>query len=97
MKNETPTVSHFQICDVALRNVITIHFLLPSSQGQAKRFDLEATAKIVRLNDPQIAPDGKSIVVVVAHANYEENRWENDLTLVDVATSAQRVFTSGTV
>ncbi|MDX2029688.1 MAG: S9 family peptidase [Blastocatellia bacterium] len=66
-----------------------------SAQASAKRFDLEVAAKIVRLSDPQIAPDGKSIVVVVSRANYEENRWEGELTLVDVATSAQRVLTSG--
>jgi len=37
-----------------------------------------------------LTPDGKSIVVVVARANYEDNRWENELTLVDVARSKLR-------
>ncbi|MBL8208495.1 MAG: S9 family peptidase, partial [Blastocatellia bacterium] len=32
---------------------------------------------------------------VVAHANYEDNRWENELVLVDVATGVQRALTSG--
>lgn len=67
----------------------------PTGFSQAKRFDLEAAARLVRLSDPNIAPDGKSIVVVVARANYEDNRWENELVLVDVASSAQRVLTSG--
>src|SRR5262249_59704754 len=58
-------------------------------------FDLDAAAKLVRLSDPQITPDGKSIVTVVARANYEDNRWENELTLVDVATGARRALTSG--
>ncbi|MFN7928804.1 MAG: S9 family peptidase [Blastocatellia bacterium] len=69
--------------------------LAPAVLAQAKRFDLDASAKLVRLSDPNIAPDGKSVVVVVARANYEENRWENELTLVDVATGAQRALTSG--
>ncbi|HEV2664047.1 MAG TPA: hypothetical protein VG324_04010 [Blastocatellia bacterium] len=63
--------------------------------SQAKRFDLDSAAKLARLSDPQITPDGKSIVVVVARANYEDNRWENELTLVDVATGAPRALTSG--
>ncbi|MBL8208700.1 MAG: hypothetical protein JNM09_31000, partial [Blastocatellia bacterium] len=29
--------------------------------AQAKRFDIEAAAKLVRLSDPNITPDGKSI------------------------------------
>ena len=68
---------------------------IASSQAQIKRFDLEAAAKNVRLSDPNIAPDGKSVVLVVARANFEDNRWENELVLVDVASSAQRVLTSG--
>lgn len=67
----------------------------PLATAQTKRFDLDASSKLVRLSDPNIAPDGKSIVVVVARANYEDNRWENELVLVDVASSAQRVLTSG--
>jgi len=63
--------------------------------SQAKRFDLDSAAKLVRLSDPQITPDGRSIVVVMARANYEDNRWENELTMVDVATGAQRALTSG--
>ena len=68
---------------------------IASSQAQTKRFDLEAAAKNVRLSDPNIAPDGRSIVVVVSRANFEENRWENELVLVDVGSSAQRILTSG--
>jgi dipeptidyl aminopeptidase/acylaminoacyl peptidase len=60
---------------------------------QPKRFDLDYAAKIVRLSDPQISPDGKAIVIVVARANYKDNRWENALVLIEVATGAQRVLT----
>src|ERR1041385_229494 len=66
-----------------------------TASAQTKSFDLDAAAKMVRLSDPNIAPDGKSIVVVVARANYEENRWENELTLIDIASGAQRALTSG--
>lgn len=59
----------------------------------AARFAIEHIGQIVRLTDPQIAPDGKSIALVVSRTNYEENRYDPDLILIDVATRAQRVLT----
>jgi uncharacterized protein (DUF885 family)/dipeptidyl aminopeptidase/acylaminoacyl peptidase len=58
-----------------------------------KRFDLDSTARLVRLSDPQISPDGKSIAIVVSRANYQDNRWESELALVEIATGTQRVLT----
>ena len=58
-----------------------------------KRFGLEHSGSIVQLSDPQIAPDGRSIVVVVSRANFDENRYDVELMLVDVATRAHKVLT----
>ena len=39
--------------------------------GQAqRRMQLDDLGRIVRVSDPQIAPDGKSIVIVVSRANH---------------------------
>jgi dipeptidyl aminopeptidase/acylaminoacyl peptidase len=59
----------------------------------AARFSPEHAGRIIRLADPQISPDGKSIAVVVSRANFEENRYDPDLVLIDVATHFQRVLT----
>ncbi len=59
----------------------------------AARFGIENIGRIVRLSDPQIAPNGKSITVVVSHANYDEDRYDAELVMIDVATHAQRVLT----
>jgi dipeptidyl aminopeptidase/acylaminoacyl peptidase len=59
----------------------------------AARFSIEHVGKIVRLADPQIAPDGKSIALVVSRTNFDENRYDPQLVLVDVATRGQRVLT----
>jgi len=59
----------------------------------AARFGIEHIGRIVRLNDPQISPDGKSIAVVVSRTNHEEDRYDPQLVLIDVATHAQRVLT----
>lgn len=51
--------------------------------------------KIVRIGDPQLSPDGKSVLSVIARANLKDNRWDADLTLIDVATKVSRVLTRG--
>lgn len=70
--------------------------LLPGPvQAAAGRFDLEALAKMTRVSDPQISPDGRSIVVIVSRPNYDDNRNDSELVLIDVATGAQRILTRG--
>src|SRR5260370_5197821 len=59
----------------------------------AARFDLSTPGKIVRVGDPQISLDGKSVVISVSRANFTDNRWEAQLVLVDIATKAQRILT----
>src|SRR5262245_62557807 len=61
--------------------------------AQTRRMELDDLGRLVRVSDPQIAPDGKSIVIVVARANYDENRYDADLVLVDVASGSQGALT----
>src|SRR5262245_9903380 len=60
---------------------------------QPRRMQLDDLGRIVRVSDPQIAPDGKSIIVVVSRADYDENRYDADLVMVDVESGNQRVLT----
>src|SRR5258708_4143283 len=64
-----------------------------AAAAQSRRMDLDDLGRVVRVSDPQIAPDLTSIVVVVSRANYDDNRHDADLVMVDVATGAQRVLT----
>src|SRR5215470_9972822 len=64
-----------------------------TASAQEHRIQLEDLTKIVTVSDPQISPDGKSIVCVVSRQNFEEDRSDGELVLVDVATRAQRVLT----
>jgi dipeptidyl aminopeptidase/acylaminoacyl peptidase len=50
--------------------------------------------RIVRLSDPQLSPDGRSIALVTTRANLTDNRWDNDIVLVEVASGAQRTLTN---
>ncbi len=58
-----------------------------------KKFELADMAKLVSVSDPQLSPDGKSIVVVVSRPDYVQNRFNTELVLVDVATAKKRTLT----
>ena len=61
----------------------------------AQRVDLTTAGKIVRVADPQIAPDGRAIVVLVSRANFTDNRYDAQIVRVDPSTREQRVLVSG--
>lgn len=63
--------------------------------AQDRRFSADDLPKLVRIGDPQLSPDGKSVLSVIARANLKDNRWDGELTLIDVASKASRVLTSG--
>src|SRR5262245_38230336 len=75
-------------------SLIVAGLLAVAGFAQQRRMQLEDLSRVVRVSDPQVSPDGKSIVIVVARANYEENRYDSDLVLVDIATGNQRTLTS---
>ncbi len=57
------------------------------------KFDLNAIRSIVRVADPQISPDGRNVVVVVSEANYDANKWDGRLVMVDVASGTKHTLT----
>lgn len=56
------------------------------------RIDLGAMSLRVGLSPPVISPDGSRVVVSASRANFEENRYERTLLLIDVKTGAQRTL-----
>jgi dipeptidyl aminopeptidase/acylaminoacyl peptidase len=56
----------------------------------AERFGLEHIGKIVGVVDPQISPDGRSVVILLRRVNYKDNRYDIEMVQVDVATKAQK-------
>jgi dipeptidyl aminopeptidase/acylaminoacyl peptidase len=58
----------------------------------ATRYHVNDVDKLVRISGPEISPDGKSIAVLVGHANLDEDRIDSELDLIDVATHSLRVL-----
>src|SRR5580658_5462292 len=66
---------------------------IPNTPG--KTFDLAWVGKIVRVSDPQIARNGKSLVTVVTKPDYEHDLNVSELALVDIASGRTRFLTHG--
>ena len=64
-----------------------------TAAAQARRVELSDFQRFVSVSDPQIAPDGRSIVCVVSRVNWKDNRRDSHLLLVDVASGAQHSLT----
>jgi dipeptidyl aminopeptidase/acylaminoacyl peptidase len=74
---------------------LVVTFPMARSAGaQSRNIELADFQKIVNLSSPNISPDGKSIVMIVSRANWEQDRYDSQLLLVDVATGMQRPLTS---
>ena len=58
----------------------------------AERFDVNTPGRIIRPSDPQVSPDGKQIAAIVTRANFEENRNDSQLVMIDTATGAERIL-----
>jgi dipeptidyl aminopeptidase/acylaminoacyl peptidase len=63
--------------------------------AQSRRFTLDDFSKIARVSDPQFSPDGKSIAVVVSKPNLDEDRYDPELVVVDVATKKSQTIVKG--
>jgi dipeptidyl aminopeptidase/acylaminoacyl peptidase len=61
--------------------------------AQSRRFSADDLPKIVRISDPQISPDGKTVAVVVSRANMKDDRWDGEIEFIDIATGQARVMT----
>ena len=74
-----------------LRTVAVV-LLFAATALAGERYELKHLAKLVRVSDPQLAPDAKSVAVVVSRPNYAENRHDPQLLQIDVASQSQRVL-----
>jgi dipeptidyl aminopeptidase/acylaminoacyl peptidase len=67
---------------------------LSRAEAQARKFEMGDLQKIVNVSSPAISPDGKSIVIIVTRVNWDEDRHDSQLVLVDIATGVQRQLTN---
>jgi dipeptidyl aminopeptidase/acylaminoacyl peptidase len=61
--------------------------------AQTRRLSADDMPKVVRISDPQISPDGKTIAMTVGRANLKEDRYDTEIDFVDIAPKSLRVMT----
>ncbi len=64
-----------------------------SPQAVADTVTMRDLARVVKLSDPQIAPDGRSVALVEQRADLGDDEFRTELVLVDVGTHALRALT----
>jgi dipeptidyl aminopeptidase/acylaminoacyl peptidase len=73
---------------------MAVSFLFAASAGMAgQSISIRDNARVVRLADPHIAPDGKSIALVETHADLASDEYRSEIILVDTATHQSRALT----
>src|SRR5208282_6640167 len=80
-----------------LLGILAVLLALPApgqAGAQARKIELGDLQKIVDVSNPAISLDGKFIVIIVSRANWDEDRYDSQLVLVDIATGAQRPLTN---
>ena len=65
--------------------------VLPS--GRSRVMTLDDMRRIVDVSEPQLSPDGRSVAVVVSRVNWNEDRRDSSIVLIDLASGAQRTLT----
>ena len=65
----------------------------PLAAAAPAKIDLTDATHIVRVADPQLSPDGRSIVFVLSLPNLKEARYDSYLVLIDLASGTQHPLT----
>ena len=77
----------------AFHLVLVLPVLGVPHRGESQTFTLEHYAKVARVTDVRVAPQGDRVVMVVAWPNYESNAWESEVVQVDLQSRTQRTLT----
>lgn len=72
---------------------VGVALLVLSASAQTHRISADDMTRVLRITDPQISPNGKTIAVIVSRANLKEDRWDTEIDFVDVASHRLRVMT----
>ena len=76
---------------IPLAGALCLSLLASGTPGQP--FKLEDLRRLARLSDPQISPDGTRIAVIVSRPNWETDKSDQELDLVDARSGALRPLT----
>ena len=74
---------------------IVLGALVTVVRAEPGDLELGDLAKIVEVSDPQVSPDTKSVVFVMARSNRAGSGYDQSLVLLDISSGVQRTLTFG--
>ena len=66
---------------------------LPGLAAAAWPFQLDDLQKLVRLSDPQLSPDGKTVAVVATTPDWKADKHDTAIEVVEIASGTRRTWT----
>lgn len=66
---------------------------LPLASVAATPFQLDDLQKLVKVSDPRLSPDGKSVAIVTSTPVWKTDKHDTEIDVVDVASGATRALT----
>ncbi len=80
-----------------MARIVTLTLVLVGAPAtviaQERTLEIDDLRLEVGLSTPVLSPDGSQVVVATSRPNYEDNRFDRTLVLVDVSTGVQRELT----
>ena len=73
--------------------LVALFFGAPLPAIAATPFRLDDLQRLVKLSDPQLSPDGRSVAVMVITPVWKTDKHDTRIDIVDVASGAQRAVT----
>jgi len=71
----------------------TLLIAVPLVSQEAVPFQLDDLQKLVKLSDPQLSPDGKSVAIVASTPIWKTDKHDTRIDVVDAASGAKRALT----
>jgi dipeptidyl aminopeptidase/acylaminoacyl peptidase len=98
-----PPLREFTVTALPLRHSVSMHLMfvliviLSAAPGdllaQGQTLEVDDLRLEVGVSTPVLSPEGNQVVVTTSTPNYEDNRFDRTLVLVDIATGEQRELT----
>lgn len=67
--------------------------VMVSAQNKPSVFKLEDLRKIIKFSSPALSPEGLQAAVVISKADWEKDRYNREIILIDISTGKSRVLT----
>ena len=78
-----------------IRVAVLTFLVLASALASGQTFGLDQYAKVSRVTEPRVSPDGTTVAFVVSRPNYADDLWESAIYRIDLRSGSVVTLTQG--